>query len=77
MTLTSKQLAEQIVQAVMESAFESSIGFAWERTPELASAVLRVLHDQHCWFMHAPERMDDPSFGQPVLPLFDAPADAP
>jgi hypothetical protein len=42
-----------------------------------AEIVLNVLHDEHCWFMHAPERMDDPMFGQPLLPLFNVPPDAP
>ncbi len=65
MTLTSKQLAEQIVRALFSYAGPGR---------DDAEIVLNVLHDEHCWFMHAPERMDDPTFGQPVLPLFGADA---
>ena len=68
MTLTSKQLAEKIALRLLHTPYH---GDQVLYLSACTDAVLLVLADHDAWFMHAPERMDDPTFGQPVLPLFE------
>jgi hypothetical protein len=48
--MTTLQLAEVLVSAVLRHAYETNEGFAWETAKHHAPAVLEALRDTGHWF---------------------------
>lgn len=69
--MTSLELAEKIMRAVLDASCGRSSSFVWKESERQAvQAVLRVLYDEGCWFCRL---HDSPEHGTQriVLPLID------